>query len=135
MTHIVTPYAFRIKLSSHDHNSLLLSVNSILDAICKKENLKDVVLDATVVNTPTKRSKLTVLRSPHIDKKSREQFEQVIWNKLIQVTFHPGKATDITKDTWKLLTNPMSLGLRRNVAFKYSIQYKNSFGRISFLKQ
>jgi len=35
---------------------------------------------------PTKRSIYTVLRSPHVDKKSREQFEIRVHKRLIEIT-------------------------------------------------
>ncbi|MCK4506556.1 MAG: 30S ribosomal protein S10 [Candidatus Aegiribacteria sp.] len=34
---------------------------------------------------PTKRSVITVLRSPHVNKKSREQFEMRIHSRLIEI--------------------------------------------------
>jgi small subunit ribosomal protein S10 len=41
---------------------------------------------------PTKRTLYTVLRSPHVDKKSREQFEMRIHKRLIDIT-EPGPQT------------------------------------------
>ena len=38
------------------------------------------------VPLPTKRTVYTVLRSPHVDKKSREQFEVRIHKRLIDIT-------------------------------------------------
>jgi len=38
------------------------------------------------VPLPTRRSVYTVLRSPHIDKKSREQFEIRVHKRLIEIT-------------------------------------------------
>ena len=43
---------------------------------------------------PTKRSVYTVLRSPHVNKKSREQFETRIHKRLIWITDVTPKAVD-----------------------------------------
>jgi small subunit ribosomal protein S10 len=43
---------------------------------------------------PTKRSVYTVLRSPHVNKKSREQFEIRIHKRLIWITNVTPKAVD-----------------------------------------
>ena len=60
----------RIRLKAYDHKLLDQSVSDIVDTATKT--------GAKVVGPiplPTRISKYTVLRSPHIDKKSREQFE------------------------------------------------------------
>ena len=43
---------------------------------------------------PTKRSLYTVLRSPHVDKKSREQFETRIHKRLIDILNSTPKTVD-----------------------------------------
>jgi small subunit ribosomal protein S10 len=40
---------------------------------------------------PTKRSVYTVLRSPHVDKKSREQFETRIHKRLVDIYYEPNQ--------------------------------------------
>jgi len=60
----------RIRLKAYDHKILDQSVAEIMASVRKT--------DARVVGPiplPTKISRYTVLRSPHTDKKSREQFE------------------------------------------------------------
>jgi small subunit ribosomal protein S10 len=60
----------RIRLKAYDHKLLDQSASDIVDTATKT--------GAKVVGPiplPTRISKYTVLRSPHIDKKSREQFE------------------------------------------------------------
>jgi small subunit ribosomal protein S10 len=59
----------RITLKSFDHRALDQAVHSI------KHNLKANGMSPAVVPMPTRMQKFTVIRSPHIDKKSREQFE------------------------------------------------------------
>lgn len=66
----MTSPKIRIRLKAYDHYLLDRSVTDIADAAKKT--------GATVVGPiplPTEINKFCVLRSPHIDKKSREQFE------------------------------------------------------------
>ncbi len=60
----------RIRLKAYDHKLLDQSVSDIVDT-ATKTGAKAV----GPIPLPTRISKYTVLRSPHIDKKSREQFE------------------------------------------------------------
>jgi len=60
----------RIKLTAFDHRVLVDSVKQIVNAA--KRTGADVV---GPVPLPTMIQKFTVNRSPHVDKKSREQFE------------------------------------------------------------
>jgi len=60
----------RIRLKAYDHKPLDQSVTAIV-AKATKTRAKAV----GPIPLPTRISKYTVLRSPHIDKKSREQFE------------------------------------------------------------
>ena len=60
----------RIRLKAYDHRVLDTSAKVILETA--KRTGADVV---GPIPLPTRIEKFTVLRSPHIDKKSREQFE------------------------------------------------------------
>jgi len=60
----------RIRLKAYDHRVLDTSAKEILETA--KRTGADV---RGPVPLPTRIEKFTVLRSPHIDKKSREQFE------------------------------------------------------------
>ena len=60
----------RIKLKGYDHKLLVLSVGEIVETT-RRTGAKVV----GPVPLPTVRNRWTVLRSPHVDKKSREQFE------------------------------------------------------------
>ncbi len=60
----------RIKLKGYDHRLLDQSVKEIVDTVHRTG-----ARIAGPIPLPTKISKFTILRSPHIDKKSREQFE------------------------------------------------------------
>ena len=60
----------RIRLKAYDHRLLDQSVGEIVDTV--KRTGASLV---GPVPLPTSINKYTVLRGPHIDKKSREQFE------------------------------------------------------------
>ena len=60
----------RIKLKAYDHKLLDWSVAEIVETT-RRTGAKVV----GPVHLPTVRNRWTVLRSPHVDKKSREQFE------------------------------------------------------------
>ena len=60
----------RIRLKAYDHRVLDTSAKEILETA--KRTCADV---RGPIPLPTRIEKFTVLRSPHIDKKSREQFE------------------------------------------------------------
>ncbi len=70
----------RIKLKSYDHRVLDKSVADIVQTA--RETGAKVV---GPIPLPTKISRWTVLRSPHIDKNSREQFEIRIHKRLIEI--------------------------------------------------
>ncbi len=70
----------RIRLKAYDHVMLDRSTGEIVRA-AKGTGAK--VLGP--IPLPTKRSVYTVLRSPHVDKKSREQFETRIHKRLIDI--------------------------------------------------
>jgi small subunit ribosomal protein S10 len=70
----------RIKLKAYDHRLLDQSVKEIVDTAQRTG-----ARIAGPVPLPTKISKFTVLRSPHIDKKSREQFEIRTHKRLIDI--------------------------------------------------
>jgi len=77
----------RIKLKAYDHRVLDNSVQQIVDAA---ERTGAVVVGP--VPLPTKIEKFTVMRSPFIDKDSREQFEIRTHKRLIDI-LDPGAKT------------------------------------------
>jgi small subunit ribosomal protein S10 len=79
----------RIKLKAYDHKLLDQSAIKIVQAV---ERTGAVV--AGPVPLPTEITKYTVLRSPHIDKKSREQFEMRIHKRLIDIIDPNPKTVD-----------------------------------------
>ena len=81
-----------LKLKAYDHKILDQAVREIIDAVRKTD-----AKIAGPVPLPTKIARYTVLRSPHIDKKSREQFEIRVHKRLIQIV-------DPTNETVEALT-------------------------------
>jgi small subunit ribosomal protein S10 len=77
----------RIRLKAYDHRVLDQSVQQIVEAA---ERTGAVVVGP--VPLPTKIEKFTVIRSPFIDKDSREQFEIRTHKRLIDV-LEPGSRT------------------------------------------
>ena len=70
----------RIKLHAYDYKLLNASVNEIIQTA--KETGAKV---AGPIPLPTEINKFTVLRSPHKDKKSREQFEMRTHKRLVDI--------------------------------------------------
>ncbi|HOK80988.1 MAG TPA: 30S ribosomal protein S10 [bacterium] len=70
----------RIKLRSFDHRVLDESVKQIMD-IAKSTGVQIV----GPIPLPTKKEIYTVLRSPHVNKKSREQFQLCTHKRLIDI--------------------------------------------------
>ena len=70
----------RINLNAFDHRLLDSSVVEIVER-AKQTGAKI----AGPIPLPTKLRKYTVLRSPHVDKKSREQFEMRRYKRLIDI--------------------------------------------------
>ena len=86
---MITNTKIRIRLKAYDHKLLDQSASDIVDTATKT--------GAKVVGPiplPTRISKYTVLRSPHIDKKSREQFEIRTHKRLIDIIQPTGKTID-----------------------------------------
>tara|TARA_B100001123_G_scaffold417311_1_gene519935 strand:+ start:2581 stop:2934 length:354 start_codon:yes stop_codon:yes gene_type:complete len=70
----------RIRLKAYDHKLLDQSTVEIVNT-AEKTGAK--ILGP--IPLPTKKNKFTVLRSPHVDKKSREQFEMRTHKRLIDI--------------------------------------------------
>ncbi len=77
----------RIRLMAYDHRLLDQSTTEIVDT-AKRTGARL----AGPIPLPTSTRKWTVLRSPHVDKKSREQFEIRTHKRLIDI-FEPTTQT------------------------------------------
>ena len=92
----------RIRLKAFDHRVLDQSAGEIVSTAQRT--------GATVcgpIPLPTRIDKYTVLRSPHIDKKSREQFETRVHKRLIDIY----DSTPQTVDALMKLDLPAGIGI------------------------
>jgi small subunit ribosomal protein S10 len=79
----------RIKLSSYDHNLVDKSTERIVKAV--KASGAIIV---GPIPLPTELEKITVLRSPHVNKKAREQFQLRTHKRLIEIYQATAKTID-----------------------------------------
>ena len=79
----------RIRLRSYDHAILDLSAGQIV-----KEARRTGAKTVGPVPLPTRKSVFTVNRSPHVDKKSREQFEMRVHKRLIDISESSAQTID-----------------------------------------
>jgi len=92
----------RIRLKAYDNMALDRSVDEIVQTV-KRSGARIV----GPVPLPTSRTIYTVLRSPHVDKKSREQFETRIHKRLIDIF----DSTPQTVDALMKLDLPAGIGI------------------------
>lgn len=70
----------RLKLKAYDHRVLDRSIISIIEAVRRTgSEIKGPI------PLPTRKRRYTVLRSPHVNKDSREQFEIRVHSRLIDI--------------------------------------------------
>ena len=79
----------RIRLKAYDHVLLDKSMGKIVKTA---KNTGALVLGP--IPLPTKRSIYTVNRSPHVDKKSREQFKLCNYKRLLDIYSSSSKTID-----------------------------------------
>ena len=79
MAEIASP-KIRIRMKAFDHKLLDMNASEILDT-CVRTGSRT----AGPIPLPTSIVKFTVLRGPHVDKKSREQFEIRTHRRLIDI--------------------------------------------------
>jgi len=97
----------RIKLKAFDHRLLDESVKEIIE-IARRTGVKI----SGPVPLPTKRELYTVLRSPHVNKKSREQFEICIHKRLIDIV----EPTPRTVDALSKLSLPAGVEIEMKLS-------------------
>jgi len=82
----------RIRLRAYDHRILDQSAQEIVEAAKRTgAQIKGPI------PLPTKREVFTVLRSPHIDKKSREQFQIKTHNRIMDIVNPTSRTVDALK--------------------------------------
>lgn len=79
----------RIRLKAYDHNLIDKSTQKIIQTA----RATGAVISGPIP-LPTRRTVWTVLRGPHIDKKSREQFETRVHKRLIDILNSSSKTID-----------------------------------------
>lgn len=100
----------RIKLFSYDVTLLDNAVKKIVEVV---KNLAPI---SGPIPLPTKREVITILRSPHVNKQSREQFEKITHYRLI-----------VLKDVDANVTSKLnSISLPSGVQVKIDTKKKNS---------
>tara|TARA_B100001123_G_C14631749_1_gene758036 strand:+ start:77 stop:385 length:309 start_codon:yes stop_codon:yes gene_type:complete len=92
----------RIRLKAYDHAALDRSVDEIVQTV-RRSGARIV----GPVPLPTSRTIYTVLRSPHVDKKSREQFETRVHKRLVDIY----ESTPQTVDALMKLDLPAGIGI------------------------
>ncbi|MFH1038674.1 MAG: 30S ribosomal protein S10 [PVC group bacterium] len=82
----------RIRLRGYDFRLLDQSTNAIVET-ARRTGAKVV----GPIPLPTRKERFTVLRSPHVDKKSREQFEIRTHKRLMDIVDPTAKTVDELK--------------------------------------
>src|SRR5437870_13813286 len=97
MATVVTDQKIRIRLKAYDHQPLDRSVKEIVDTVRRTgARVSGPVLLPTLIN------RWTVLRSPHVDKTSRQQFEMRTHKRLLDIDYQ----TPHTADSLPMLDIP-----------------------------
>ena len=82
---IKTNGKIRVRLESFNHELLVSSCQKITKSI------KDICLNSiNIVPLPTQKRIYCVLRSPHVDKDSREHFEVRIHKRILDIQYNDG---------------------------------------------
>ncbi len=79
----------RIRMEAYDHSVLDQSAAEIVDTAKRTNSIVH-----GPIPLPTRIERYTVLRSPHVDKKSRQQFEIRTHKRLIDIVDPTPKAVD-----------------------------------------
>ncbi len=93
----------RIRMEAYDHEALDQSALDIVET-AKRTGAKV----SGPIPLPTRIERYTVLRSPHIDKKSREQFEIRTHKRIVYIT----EPTSKTVDALSKLNMPAGVDIR-----------------------
>jgi len=87
--HIAEQKKIRIRLRAYDHNILDTSCKKMIDVLKQEENTQ-----YSLVPLPTRRRIYCVLRSPHVNKDSREHFEIRTHQRIVDLYKPSVKAID-----------------------------------------
>ncbi len=86
---MATQQKIRIKLKSYDHTLIDKSAEKIIRTVKQTG-----AIVSGPIPLPTKKKIFTVLRGPHVDKKSREQFERRSHKRLIDILSSNSQTVD-----------------------------------------
>jgi small subunit ribosomal protein S10 len=105
---------FRILLRSFDNDLINLACQQLRSTLTKTE-----CKVSGVVSLPTKIKRFCVLRSPHVDKDSREHFEIRIYKRFIDITTCGERNTQkrlifVGNETTPLTLHSVLLNVERN---------------------
>jgi small subunit ribosomal protein S10 len=79
----------RIKLKSYDHSLVDKSSEKIVKAV---KTTGAIVVGP--IPLPTKKEKFTVLSSPHVNKKARDQYQLCTYKRLVDIYSNSSKTVD-----------------------------------------
>ena len=96
-------FKIRIRMEAYDHRVLDQSVADIIET-AKRTGARV----SGPIPLPTRMERYTVLRSPHVDKKSREQFEMRTHKRLIDII----EPTPRTVDALNKLNMPAGIEVK-----------------------
>jgi len=82
-------HRIRIKLKSYDHNL----VDKSAEKIVKTVKMTGAVVSGTIP-LPTEKKIFTVLKSPHVNKKAREQFQLCSYKRVMDIHSSSSKTVD-----------------------------------------
>ena len=85
-----TDEKIRVKLKSFNHELLTSSCRKIIELIQKNQSNS-----VSLISLPTDKRIYCVLRSPHVDKDSREHFELRIHKRLLEIYYDSTSDIDI----------------------------------------
>lgn len=91
ITNLSMVYSLQITIKSFDSQRIKTCQDEIQQLYITLCPTRQDSNGKNVVSLPTKRSHITVLRSPHVDKKSREQFVLKRVQRFVQYTFQDAK--------------------------------------------
>ena len=89
---IIKQSKVHLKIKSFHPKLFEKALNKILNKINSMN-----IFSSKIISLPTKIQRYVVLRSPHIDKKSREHFEFKHYNKILIVKYTPTDSSELLK--------------------------------------
>lgn len=89
--------------------------------LAQNEISNNSIITIKNVFLPKQKQHFTVLRSPHVDKKARDQFEKVTHNRLLEITF-PLLGENTIQHAHILVQNLQRLAVGVSLVYKFQIK-------------